>query len=240
MRKPDYIELGDGQQLPILYEDRSVIAIDKPRGWMLVPYNWQRTSWNLQAALDSAIREGRFWARSRNLKFLRHIHRLDAETTGVLLLAKSLGAVDSYSELFESRRMEKLYLAVVQGAPRSEQWTSRLAVAPDPKKFGKMRSDPKGKPAETEFKVLQKKGGRTLVEARPITGRTHQIRVHLAESGVPIIGDPLYGTATKRSAEVPLGLRSVLLAYRDPFTKRMVRIEAAREEFVREFGFGED
>src|SRR6266404_7112892 len=90
---------------------------------MLVPSSWQNAGRNLQAALLSSIAAGDFWARSRGLKYLRFVHRLDAETTGVLLLAKSQGALHTYSELFESRKMEKLYLAVVHGAPRQAQWS---------------------------------------------------------------------------------------------------------------------
>ena len=92
---------------PVLYEDEDLLAIDKPRGWMLVPYSWQRTQRNLQAALVSSIAEGGFWAKSRGIRFLRNVHRLDADTSGILLLARSQGALDTLSELFESRRMEK-------------------------------------------------------------------------------------------------------------------------------------
>ena len=115
MPKPNHIELGDGTSIPILYEDRSVMAIDKPPGWMLVPHSWQKTNRNLQAAVVSSIGAGDFWARSRGIKFLRHVHRLDGETSGVLLFARSQGAVDSYGRLFESRQMEKAYLAVEIG-----------------------------------------------------------------------------------------------------------------------------
>src|SRR5499425_866536 len=107
MPKSSEIELGDGTRIAILHEDRAVLAIDKPRGWMLVPFSWQKTSRNLQAALTSSIAAGDFWARSRSLKFLRFVHRLDAETTGILLWAKSPGAVKTFGDLFESRRMEK-------------------------------------------------------------------------------------------------------------------------------------
>ena len=110
-----------------------MLAIDKPRGWMLVPHTWQKTSFNLQAAITSSIAAGDFWARSRGLKFLRHVHRLDAETSGVLLFAKSLGGVDPISDLFESRRMEKTYLAVTDGAPRQTEWTCRLSWGPIPR-----------------------------------------------------------------------------------------------------------
>src|SRR6185369_89406 len=107
MAKPDYIELPTGENIRILYEDRSVLAIDKPRGWMLVPATWQKTNRNLQMALTSSIAAKDFWARSRNLKFLRFVHRLDTDTTGILLFAKSLGAVNSLCDLFETRKMEK-------------------------------------------------------------------------------------------------------------------------------------
>ena len=132
MAKPDFIELPDCEPIPILYEDRSVLAIDKPRGWMLVPVSG-RTPRNLQAAIDSSIAARDFWAKSRGLKFLRHVHRLDADTSGVLLFAESPGAVKRFSDLFEDRKMEKTYLAVVVGVPRQNEWTCRLKLAPDKK-----------------------------------------------------------------------------------------------------------
>ncbi|HOX58902.1 MAG TPA: RNA pseudouridine synthase [Candidatus Paceibacterota bacterium] len=204
MAKPNHIELPTGERIPILYEDRSVLAIDKPAGWMLVPFNWQKTSRNLQAALTSSIAAKDFWARSRGLKFLRFVHRLDSDTSGVLLLAKSPGAVHSIGALFESRRMEKVYLAVVLGTPTQREWTCRLKLAPDPAVVGQMKVDARqGKDAETRFRVLQDKGGLTLVEAHPVTGRTHQIRIHLAESGYAVIGDPLYGPPAVVKEERP-------------------------------------
>lgn len=254
MAKPNSIQLPGAEPIPILYEDRSVLAIDKPRGWMLVPFSWQKTQRNLQAAIVSSINAGDFWARSRGLKFLRFVHRLDADTSGVMLFAKSQGAVESYSELFESRRMEKTYLAVVGGAPKQAEWTCRLKLGPDAKQIGRIRVDPKdGKEAETQFKVMQvlnrgprREGGGTdrevrhvtaaataLVEARPFTGRTHQIRVHLAAAGCPCVGDELYGKPDK----LALGLRAVHLAYHDPFTRKRVEIRAPSESFCREYGF---
>ena len=247
MGKPDHIELPTGQRIAILYEDRSVIAIDKPRDWMLVPFSWQKTNRNLQAALTSSIAAGDFWARSRGLRFLRFVHRLDAETTGILLLAKSQGAVTSYGALFESREMEKVYLAVIAGVPEQTDWTCRLKIGQDAAQRGKMKVDARhGKEAETHFRVLQTGNETALVEAHPYSGRTHQIRVHLASSGHPVIGDDLYGTLQhagtphplrKRPAGQNLGLRAVGLAYVDPFTRRRVQIRAPIENFVREYGF---
>lgn len=245
MAKPDYIEFRDGkhiERIPILHEDRAVLAIDKPAGWMLIPFSWQKTNRNLQAAIVSSIAAGDFWARSRNLKFLRNVHRLDGETSGVLLFAKSPGALETYGALFETRKMEKVYLATVQGIPKEKQWVCRLKLAQDSAEFGRIKVDAiHGKESETHFTFLQSQQGVSLIEARPITGRTHQIRVHLAESGHPILGDELYGGTKGKTdrmpGEFPLALRAVTLSYLDPFQKRPVRIAASAERFLRAFRF---
>jgi len=235
MAKSNFIELPGCEPIPILYEDRSVLAVDKPPGWMLAPVAWQNTSRNLQAAIESSIAAHDFWARSRGLKFLRHVHRLDADTSGVLLFAKSPGAVEKFFDLFESRQMEKTYLAVTVGEPEENEWTCQLKLAPDKKRFRKMKVDGRfGKESETRFKLLETRGRFSLIEAKPITGRTHQIRVHLAEAGLPIVGDELYG---KSKGNLPLGLRAVRLGYLDPFTKKRVEIHAPVENFLKEFGF---
>jgi 23S rRNA pseudouridine1911/1915/1917 synthase len=235
MAKPNYIELPFCDLIPILYEDRAVLAIDKPRGWLLVPVNWQNTNRNLQAAINSSISAGDYWSRSRNLKFLRYVHRLDTDTSGVMLFAKSMGAVEAFGDLFESRRMEKHYLAIVEGVPRETEWSSRLPLGPDPRVVGRMMVDTQaGKESETRFRLLQKKEAIALVACHPLTGRTHQIRVHLAQSGHPIVSDELYGHVHPR---MQLGLRAVMLAYQDPFTRRRVEIRAPLEEFMHEYGF---
>jgi RluA family pseudouridine synthase len=237
MAKPDAIELPTGERIPILFEDRSVIAIDKPSGWMLVPFSWQDTGDNLQAALTSSICAGDFWARSRNLKYLRFVHRLDAETTGILLLAKSPGALRVFGRLFEGRKMQKRYLAVVEGIPKQSEWICRLKLGPDPERRGRMKVDPRqGQEAETRFRLLQSSERTSLVEARPVTGRTHQIRVHLAESGHAVVGDDLYGRRAVEPGSA-IGLRAVELTYTDPFTRRRVDIRAPVDRFLGQYGF---
>lgn len=228
------------EPIPILFEDRTLLAIDKPAGWMLIPFTWQRTRRNLQAAIDSGIAAGQFWARARNLRFLRHVHRLDAETTGILVLAKSQGALEGLSDLFEQRRVEKRYLAVVEGRPKQERWVCREKIGPAPKQYGRMRLDPReGKEAETAFRVLAATGGRTLLEASPVTGRTHQIRLHLLAGGLSVMGDRLYASKPVPTGAFPdrMGLRAVGLRFFNPFTKRPVAIEAPTAQFLASFGF---
>ncbi len=240
-REP-FMELGHGPdqvRIPILYEDRAVLAIDKPTGWMLVPFQWQKTRWNLPAAVQSSIGSGAFWARSRGIRFLRYIHRLDGDTSGILLWGKSPGAVNSLAELFESRAMEKRYLAVVLGHPPSEAWWCSRSLGKDPDQIGRIRVDARhGKPAETHFRVLAWNDQTTLIEASPVTGRTHQIRVHLASDRLPIVGDVLYGGV--REPGEPLALRAVKLQFVNPFDQRTVCIEAPVDEFLARFGYERD
>jgi 23S rRNA pseudouridine1911/1915/1917 synthase len=227
--KTDSIVLPDGTRVEILYEDRSVLAIDKPAGWMLAPTHWDKCSRDLQRALVNSLEAGEHWARCRNLRYIRFIHRLDADTSGVLLLARNHGVLRAMSRLFENRQVRKKYLALVRGVPAQRQWTCRSKLSQKPDALGRMRVDSRhGREAETEFVVLQKGQGSALIEAEPRTGRTHQIRVHLAEAGHPVVGDALYGDGGPT-----LALRAVELSYDDPFQKRPVRILAPRDEFLR-------
>ena len=167
MAKPMNIELPNGTLFPILYEDHAVLAIDKPAGWMCAPTSWQNTGRNLQAALESSVNHGDYWAKARNIRFLRFIHRLDADTSGVLLLAKSSGALEALSGLFQSRAVEKVYLVAVAGEVESDAWTCEAPIGPAKGRKGVMRVDGvEGGDATTLFKTLQRMKGRSLVEAR--------------------------------------------------------------------------
>lgn len=211
------------------------MAIDKPAGWMLGPDDGDHVDRSLHRALVDSIEAGDWWARSRNLKFLRFVHRLDAPTTGVLLFSKSQGAMPALSRVFAERTVKKAYLAVTDGVPRLGEWVCQEPLGPDPAEHGKHRVDhgPEGKPAETGFRVLGAREGRALVLALPITGRTHQIRLHLAHAGCPVAGDILYG----RKDFHGLALRAFRLEYPDPFLHRQTLIIAPTEGFCRRYGY---
>ncbi len=210
------------------------MAVDKPPGWILGPDDWQHTRRNLSLQLQDDVREGAFWARSRNLKFVRFIHRLDGPTSGVMLWAKSQGALEQYSRLFATRGVNKVYLAVTDGIPPEKTWRRRDAIGPEPGSPGRYMVDPEaGKEAETNFELLDVSGRQALVLAEPYSGRTHQIRLHLLASGCPVAGDELYG---KRD-DGGLGLRAIRLEFRDPFTRRPICIDAPVKDFCWNYGF---
>lgn len=234
MSKPRIIDLEDAPPIPILYEDRAVLAVDKPAGWLVAPEDWAQTRRNLPRLLSASIQAGEWWAASRNLRFLRFVHRLDAETSGVLLGVKSPGAAPPISRLFEERGMRKRYLVVVGGRPPAASWSREDWIDDEPGRPGRYRVvNSGGRDACTRFKVLAERDGLTLLEAEPITGRTHQIRLHAMASGCPVAGDALYGFAH----DAGLGLRAVELGYMDPFSRRPVCIHAPAGPFLKAYGF---
>lgn len=122
---------------------------------------------------------------------MRIVHRLDRGTSGVILFPKHRQAAAYLSELFKQGTIQKRYLALVAGTPPAEQWSADGPIGKvGTSRYGVMEG---GRHARTLFRSLLTDAGRTLVEARPLTGRTHQIRVHLAAAGLPIVGDTTYG-----------------------------------------------
>lgn len=168
----------------LLFEDAELIAVNKPAG-----INSQRTPYQLKGTLEYWVTE--YFRSQGSAEPARVVHRLDRGTSGVMLFPKHKQGAARLSASFEKGLIDKLYLALVSGCPEQERWTVDAPI-------GKVASArygvvPGGKASRTEFRLLSTAGDISLVAARPLTGRTHQIRVHLMESGLPIIGDSTYG-----------------------------------------------
>ena len=149
---------------------------------------------SLMGLLHAGIAAGKPWARERNLVYLSNAHRPDPETCGVMLLAKNKPALVALANLFGSGKPLKKYIALAQGNPPEERFEVDAKLAPHPVKPGLMCVDPKkGKKSKTQFEVLERFSGWTLLRCLPFIERAHQIRVHLRHAGFPIVGDELYG-----------------------------------------------
>ena len=121
------------------------------------------------------------------------VHRLDRDTSGVILVAKNPSALAHFQRQFASRRVQKTYIAVTTGQLKYNKAKIDLPIGRDPSKPSTFRIDPKGKAAETLYESISKSGDYLLLKLQPKTGRTHQLRVHLSYLGVPIVGDRVYG-----------------------------------------------
>ncbi len=186
---------------PIIFEDESLIAFDKPSGLLVAPDRWDKQRENLMGLVHAKFGHG-----------VANVHRLDADTSGLLLCAKSKPALDFVSGQFQSKTVQKKYHAVVVVLPIDEAmkvvapirdaagalpdaFLVDLALGEDDRQKGRMRvfKGRGGKDCATEFRTLERFGRFAFVECHPLTGRTHQLRVHLAAAGAPILNDPFYG-----------------------------------------------
>ena len=156
-----------------IYEDDSVVVLNKPAGLLSMP----RAQYCPENTLE-------------NYGLL--VHRLDRDTSGVVIMAKTPEIQMFLKKQFQDRTTHKTYYAVVEGRPKLDEAKIDLPIARDLKHPTTFRVDPNGKESETHYKVLKSNGQYSLVELRPTTGRTHQLRVHMKYLGHPILGDPIY------------------------------------------------
>jgi len=171
--------------LPIIYEDDDLLVIDKPAG--VLPHS--KGNFNPEATVASFIQ-----GRSKKLGDGRDgiVHRLDRATSGVMIVAKSPEAQAFLQKEFASRRAHKTYVAIIEGHLKPVEAVIDMPIERNPKKPSTFRVGSNGKPAQTTYKALKSVANYDLVELKPRTGRTHQIRVHMSKMGHPIVGDTLY------------------------------------------------
>jgi 23S rRNA pseudouridine1911/1915/1917 synthase len=254
VRAGDVIEVEPQQRAPlraeaeaipldVLYEDEDVIAINKPAG-MTVHAGAGNSHGTLVNAL---LGRGQSLAQSGDPLRPGIVHRLDKETSGVLLVAKNDFAHARLSEAFRLRAIRKIYLALVQGQLEEERGRIDLAIARDPNRRTRMTAKratllPNSRPARTDWRVLCRIDSTSLLEIQLHTGRTHQIRVHFSALRHPVVGDTLYGAAGQlhvgRTTLPALGrnfLHAAKIGFAQPRTGQPVELTAPLPSDLREY-----
>lgn len=213
------------QGLHVLFEDRHLIIVDKPAGLLSVPTP-DRESLTLRERTARYLQ-----LRYGGRPYIGVVHRLDKDTSGALVFARTTEALHALQALFKAHDIERQYLAVVEGSPRLDAGTIDLPLVADPdgRRHGVAR-DVEGRHAMTHYRVLERFGSRAaLVSCRLETGRTHQIRIHLAAFGMPIVGDPVYRPRSLPPARVTFhrqALHAQTLGFIHPITGVPLHVEA--------------
>jgi 23S rRNA pseudouridine1911/1915/1917 synthase len=212
--------------LDVVYEDADVLVVDKPTGLVVHPSpgHWSGTLVNALLARDTV------YGGIAGVERPGIVHRLDRDTSGLLMVAKTDAAQTSLMAQLKARRVKKTYLALVQGSVQAGAGRIEAPIGRDPRNRQRMAVVPDGRPSVTGYRVRERFDAWTLLEVDLVTGRTHQIRVHLAALGHPVAGDGVYGTGTARRG--PDGLERLFLhawrlVFAKPATGDLVRVEAA-------------
>ena len=202
---PDY-PAEDGN-LTVLYEDEHIMAVDKPAGMLIHPSRSRLTGTLANLVLG-------YYEKTGQKSAFHPLTRLDRDTFGVVLLAKNAHIHSLLGELHLQGGFEKIYEALVFGGPEEDSGVIDAPIARLPLPSLLREVNPQGKPSMTEFQVLERRGGITKLALRPVTGRTHQLRVHCAYKGYPILGDPQYGSEASQALSQEMGLQSQRLCAR--------------------------
>jgi 23S rRNA pseudouridine1911/1915/1917 synthase len=197
--------------VPVAYEDDDVLIIDKPAGLVVHPSPGHATGTLVHALLGRTRADGSAAAFGSIAGVERPgiVHRLDRDTSGLLMVAKNDTAQASLMAQLKARRAKKTYLALVQGTVGAAVGRIEAPLGRDPRNRMRMAVVPDGRPSTTGYRVRERFTDWTLLELDLVTGRTHQLRVHLDAIGHPVAGDPVYGTGTSRRG--PEGLERLFL-----------------------------
>jgi 23S rRNA pseudouridine1911/1915/1917 synthase len=217
--------------LSVLYEDQSLLVIDKPAGLVVhpAPGHWDGTLVN---ALLHRWREAHA---ATDIARLGLVHRLDKDTSGVLLIAKDVSSLEHLSAQFRSHDVKKEYLALVWGRFRQRAGTIVGAIARHPVHRQRMALRAQGRHALTRYEVVEELDQVSVVRCFPETGRTHQIRVHLASSGHPILADRQYGGMRSAASYIRRqALHAATITFRHPVRADLVRVTAPLPDDLRE------
>ena len=217
--------------LAIVYEDDDLLIIDKPAGQVVHPAPGHDSGTLVNALLGrgAELAPGGIAGVQRP----GIVHRLDRDTSGLLMVARTDAAQASLQAQLKARRVKKTYLALVHGSVAAAVGRIEAPVGRDPGRRTRMAVTPSGRASVTGYRVRERFAGWTLLELDLVTGRTHQIRVHLEAIGHPVAGDPLYGTGTSRRGPAGLErlfLHSWRLELMSPSTGRLIRAEAPLPE----------
>lgn len=223
----------------VLSEDAELLVLNKPAGLLIHPLGESWLTTPAAALSDQENLAGLLLRRRPEITKVGTprcgiVHRLDRQTSGVLLVAKTPRAYESLTRGFKEREIHKLYRAIVRGVPVDKN--SRVE-APIGRKPGhrKVMVTPFGKSAETGFRVLESGAGAALVEAEPLSGRTHQIRAHLAALGHPVAGDPEFETPGEEPQAPRLMLHAYRVRFAHPRTGKPTEFKTAPPKDFREF-----
>lgn len=181
-------------EIPILFEDAQLLALNKPAGLAVSRDRIETDRPSLKGLLHAGIAAGKPWASDRRLTYLSPAHRRDAEVSGVMLLAKSKVVLVKLANWFGSAKGGQKYVVLVRGAPSSDHLELNARLLPHPTRPGLLCVDAKrGKLSCTRYVVAEKFSGYTLLHGEPLTDRPHQVRVHLRHAGLPVVADEAYG-----------------------------------------------
>jgi 23S rRNA pseudouridine1911/1915/1917 synthase len=215
-----------GITVPVVYEDEDLLIVDKPAGLVVHPSPGHDSGTLVNALLG---RGPETFGGIAGVRRPGIVHRLDRDTSGLLMVARNDVAQASLMTQLKARRVKKTYLALVHGSVAAAVGRIEAPIGRDPKHRTRMAVVPDGRAATTGYRVRERFAGWTLLELDLVTGRTHQIRVHLDAIGHPVAGDPAYGTGTSRRGPGRLG-RLFLHAWRleltAPTSGRLIRAEA--------------